>query len=73
MEAICADSVIKDFGEVRALDEVSLGIDPGELFFLLGGSGCGKTTLLRCIAGLEDPTSGRILFDGKDVADLPTH
>ena len=73
MEAICADSVIKDFGEVRALDEVSLGIDPGELFFLLGGSGCGKTTLLRCIAGLEDPTSGRILFEGKDVTDLPTH
>lgn len=73
MEAICADSVIKDFGEIRALDEVSLGIDPGELFFLLGGSGCGKTTLLRCIAGLEDPTSGRILFDGKDVTDLPTH
>ncbi len=73
MEAICADSVIKDFGEVRALDEVSLGIDPGELFFLLGGSGCGKTTLLRCIAGLEEPTSGRILFEGKDVTDLPTH
>jgi len=73
MEAIRADSVVKDFGEVRALNEVSIGIEPGELFFLLGGSGCGKTTLLRCIAGLEQPTAGRIFFEGEDVTDLPTH
>lgn len=73
MEAIRAESIVKDFGEVRALNGVSIGIEPGELFFLLGGSGCGKTTLLRCIAGLERPNSGRILFDGQDVSDLPTH
>ncbi|HJM64868.1 MAG: ABC transporter ATP-binding protein [Roseibacillus sp.] len=73
MEAIRADSISKDFGEVRALNEVSIGIEPGELFFLLGGSGCGKTTLLRCIAGLEQPSSGRVLFEGEDVTDLPTH
>ncbi len=73
MEAIRADSVVKDFGTVRALNEVSIGIEPGELFFLLGGSGCGKTTLLRCIAGLENPTAGRILFEGEDVTGLPTH
>ena len=50
MDAIRADSVVKDFGEVRALNGVSLAVEAGELFFLLGGSGCGKTTLLRCIA-----------------------
>ena len=73
MDAIRADSVVKDFGEVRALNGVSLAVEAGELFFLLGGSGCGKTTLLRCIAGLEDPTSGKIFFDGEDVTALPTH
>lgn len=73
MDAIHADSIIKDFGEVRALDGVSLRVEAGELFFLLGGSGCGKTTLLRCIAGLEEPTSGQIFFDGEDVTVLPTH
>jgi iron(III) transport system ATP-binding protein len=73
MDAIRADSIVKDFGDVRALNGVSLGVESGELFFLLGGSGCGKTTLLRCIAGLEEPTSGQIFFDGEDVTALPTH
>jgi len=73
MEAIRAEEIVKDFGTLRALDEVTIGIGQGELFFLLGGSGCGKTTLLRCIAGLEDPTAGRIVFDGTDVTQLPTH
>jgi len=52
---------------------VSLDMPSGELFFLLGPSGCGKTTLLRAIAGLESIDSGRILFDGEDVADVPAH
>ncbi len=73
MEAIRVESVVKDFGSVRALDGISLGVDPGELFFLLGASGCGKTTLLRCIAGLETPTSGAIHFGGREVTRMPPH
>ncbi|MEO1843857.1 MAG: ABC transporter ATP-binding protein [Roseibacillus sp.] len=72
-DAIRTESIVKEFGEVRALNDVTIGIKRGELFFLLGGSGCGKTTLLRCIAGLEKPTSGSVFFDGEDVTDLPTH
>ncbi len=73
MESIRADSVVKTFGNVHALDGIDLLIQPGELFFLLGASGCGKTTLLRCIAGLETPTSGRIHFGTRDVTDMPPH
>ncbi|MBQ6472661.1 MAG: ABC transporter ATP-binding protein [Victivallales bacterium] len=64
-------SLVKQFGDFRALDNVSLNIADGELFFLLGPSGCGKTTLLRCIGGFELPTSGKILMDGTDVANRP--
>jgi iron(III) transport system ATP-binding protein len=73
MEDIHVDSVIKDFGTVRALDGISLEVAPGELFFLLGASGCGKTTLLRCIAGLETPTGGAIRFGVRDVTRMPPH
>lgn len=73
MDAIRADSIVKQFGSVRALDGVTVEVAAGELFFLLGASGCGKTTLLRCIAGLETPTSGAILFGEKDVTKLPPH
>ena len=73
MEVIKAVQITKRFGEVTALKSVSLEIEQGELFFLLGGSGCGKTTLLRCIAGLETPTEGKVYFGEKDVTTLPTH
>ena len=73
MEAIFVESVTKSFGEVRALDGIDVESHPGELFFLLGASGCGKTTLLRCIAGLETPTSGAIRFGARDVTTLPPH
>ncbi|MEO5914202.1 MAG: ABC transporter ATP-binding protein [Luteolibacter sp.] len=73
MESIHAESVVKSFGNTRALDGITLHIEPGELFFLLGASGCGKTTLLRCIAGLETPTSGSILFGERDVTKMPPH
>jgi len=73
MESIRAESVVKSFGENRALAGVSLEIGAGELFFLLGASGCGKTTLLRCIAGLEMPDSGVIRFGDLDVTRMPPH
>ncbi len=73
MESIRAESLVKSFGSARALDGIDLEIAPGELFFLLGASGCGKTTLLRCIAGLETPTSGRIFFGDRDVTKMPPH
>lgn len=74
MEAIKIESVCKVFGgTVTALDGLNLEIRPGELFFLLGGSGCGKTTLLRCIAGLETPTAGRIFFGETDVTAFAPH
>lgn len=67
------ENVTKRFGSVYAVDDVSLQIYPGEFFSLLGSSGCGKTTLLRMMAGFETPTSGRIFIDGKDVTDVPPY
>jgi iron(III) transport system ATP-binding protein len=55
--------------EVRAIDDVSLTVEPGEFLVLLGPSGCGKTTLLRSLAGLEVPTSGRIVVNGRPLFD----
>ncbi len=55
------------------MDAVDLDIHRGELFCILGGSGCGKTTLLRMLAGFEAPTSGSILIDGADVTELPPY
>jgi multiple sugar transport system ATP-binding protein len=65
------DGVIKRFGDLLAVDGVSLTIDDGEFLTLVGPSGCGKTTTLRCIAGLEDVSEGTINFDGRDVTTLP--
>jgi putrescine transport system ATP-binding protein len=65
--------VTKRFGDVAAVNDVSLDIDKGELFAILGSSGCGKTTLLRMLAGFEHPTSGRILIDGADMTDVPPY
>ncbi len=65
--------VVKDFGGYRAVDHVSLDIAKGEIFALLGSSGCGKTTLLRMLAGFETPTSGQIILNGQDLAGLPPY
>jgi putrescine transport system ATP-binding protein len=67
------DAVAKKFGGFRAVDRLSLDIRAGEFFALLGPSGCGKTTLLRMIAGLEIPDEGRILLEGKDIAQVLPH
>ncbi len=66
-------NVSKRFGEVRAVDGVSLEIKKGEFFSLLGPSGCGKTTMLRLAAGFEEPDAGRIILDGEDITDMPPH
>ena len=63
--------VSKRFGEVRAVDDVTLEIRKGEIFSLLGPSGCGKTTMLRVAAGFEAPDAGRVFLDGRDITDLP--
>ena len=66
--------VVKDFGGgAIAVSHVSILIEQGEIFALLGSSGCGKTTLLRMLAGFETPTSGRILLEGRDLAGLPPY
>ncbi len=63
--------VTRRFGAFEAVREVSFGVEVGEFFTLLGPSGCGKTTLLRMIAGFDLPDAGRILLDGRDLADTP--
>jgi spermidine/putrescine transport system ATP-binding protein len=65
------DRVTKRFGEIVAVDDLSLSIARGEFFALLGPSGCGKTTTLRMIGGFEETTEGRISLGGVDVTDLP--
>ncbi|NBX43928.1 MAG: ABC transporter ATP-binding protein [Gammaproteobacteria bacterium] len=70
-ECVKIESLSKHFAETVAVSDVSLSVGRGEIFCLLGGSGCGKTTLLRMLAGFERPTAGRILIDGMDMADVP--
>ena len=73
MVSIGINEVTKTFGEVIAVDEISIDIEEGELFTLLGPSGCGKTTLLRVIAGFYNPEHGQIFFDDEDVTKMPPH
>jgi putrescine transport system ATP-binding protein len=67
------EGLTKRFGAVTAVDGVDLEVARGELFALLGGSGCGKTTLLRLLAGFETPDAGRVLIDGQDMTGVPPH
>jgi oligopeptide/dipeptide ABC transporter ATP-binding protein len=73
MSGLVLEGISKRFNNVAAVDYVDLSVPNGTFVCMLGPSGCGKTTLLRTIAGLEEPTSGRILIDGKDITKLPAH
>ena len=64
------EGVTKRFGHFTAVDDLSLTIPDGSFFALLGASGCGKTTTLRMVAGLDEPTTGQILLGGKDITRL---
>ena len=70
---IVIENVSKLFGNFTAVDAVSLKIYKGEIFALLGGSGCGKTTLLRMLAGFAAPSAGRITIDDADMTDVPSY
>lgn len=67
------ENVTKKFSDFVAVNHVSLDIYKGELFSLLGGSGCGKTTLLRMLSGFESPTEGRVWIDGQDMTSVPPY
>ena len=70
---IRGDNVCKNFGGLRAVNKVSFEVKEGEIFGLIGPNGAGKTTLFRCITGVYPATSGRILFNGKDITQLMPH
>jgi multiple sugar transport system ATP-binding protein len=72
MATVTLDHLTKEFdsGRIRAVDDVSLDVADGEFVTVVGPSGCGKSTTLRMLAGLEQPTSGRISIDGEDVTDV---
>jgi len=71
MPLLSLQNLSRNFGATRAVADVSLDVEQGEFFGLLGPSGCGKTTTLRMIAGLEKPDTGAILFQDKDITNLP--
>ena len=73
--ALAAESVVREFGEgesaVRAVNEVTVNISPGEFVALVGRSGSGKTTLLNLLAGLDRPSSGKVWFEGRELSQMP--
>lgn len=71
--SIQIDNVTRAYGPVKAVDALSLEIKAGEFFTLLGSSGSGKSTLLKLMGGFEKPSSGRVMFDGQDVATVPAN
>jgi multiple sugar transport system ATP-binding protein len=70
MATLSLQGLRKEYGDLVAHDELNLDVRDGEFFVLLGPSGAGKTTTLKCIAGLETPTAGRVEIDGRDVTDV---
>jgi len=72
-ELIRLENIVKNYGRTEILKGINLYFNDSEFLTILGPSGCGKTTTLRIIGGFENPTSGRVLFDGKDITNLPPH
>jgi branched-chain amino acid transport system ATP-binding protein len=70
---IKVENLVKHFGGIRAVDNASLAIETGSITGLIGPNGAGKTTLFNVIAGVYQPTSGRVLLDGEDITGLPPH
>jgi spermidine/putrescine transport system ATP-binding protein len=70
---VALDSIVKEFGDVTAVNDVSAEVRDGEFFSIVGPSGCGKTTTLRMVAGFEQPTSGHIYLKDEDVSQVPAY
>jgi branched-chain amino acid transport system ATP-binding protein len=73
MALLEVNNVTKDFGGLRANDDISFSLNRGELLGLIGPNGAGKTTLFNCISGLYPTTSGKIILDGEDITELKAH
>ena len=74
MSGVKLENIVKSYGSLKAVDDVSLDIKEGEFLTFLGPSGCGKTTTLRLISGFVQPTSGAIYFGDKNVTGVaPQH
>ncbi|WP_322997822.1 ABC transporter ATP-binding protein [Castellaniella sp.] len=73
MSLLEVHNVTQRFGELAAVNQVSLNVEQGELHAIIGPNGAGKTTFFNMISGFYRPTSGRIVFNGSDVTDLPAH
>ncbi len=72
-ELIRLEGIVKSFGDNVVLNGIDLSVDENEFVTLLGPSGCGKTTTLRIIAGFEKPDEGRVIFEGKDITEMPAN
>jgi ABC-type branched-subunit amino acid transport system ATPase component len=73
MAILTTQGLTKDFGGLRAVDSVTFDIEQGKLTSVIGPNGAGKTTLYNLVTGLIKPDSGRIIFNGEDITNLPIH
>ena len=73
MSLFAADSLVMDFGGLRAVDGVSFAIEPGEVFTIIGPNGAGKTTIFNLVSRIYEPTAGRLVFDGEDITRVAPH